>query len=107
MEVTRAGRPDRSVMIALNAYGLAGAGKACDGSVGGNMGERQAAISSPDRTAISGGDAKLMLLRMRKPHGGKRRAPQPVETGIRRHPHALTINQYFPDGIGTESLLRA
>src|SRR5580704_4435277 len=55
---------------------------------------------------ISRGHAIFMLLRMRKPNGDQRRPPKPIVTGIRRHPHALSIDQYLPDGVGTESLLR-
>src|SRR5580704_19402859 len=105
MEIAGARRPDRSIVIASNADGLSGTRDACHRAVGGNVGQRQAAIAGPHRTSISSSDAKLVLLDMRKDHRGKRHAPQSVETGIRHHPNdALAIEQYLPDGIGTKPL---
>src|ERR1700679_2910775 len=107
MEITRSGRPDGSVMVASNADRLACAGETGDGAVASNMGERQAAVSSPYGTLISGRDAKLMLLRRRKTHRVQRRSPKLVEAGICRHPgDALAIDQHLPDGVGTKPLHR-
>src|ERR1700677_2024471 len=46
-----------------------------------------------------------MLLRMWKPHRGKRGAPKAVKTGIGGHPHAaFPVHDYLPDGIGAQPL---
>ena len=50
--------------------------------------------------SLSGGDAELMFLRMRKPHGSECGTPKPVKAGICRHPYALPVNQHLPDRIG-------
>ena len=106
VEVTRAGRPDRSIVIASNADGLPGAGKlvivpSAATWVSGKLlfpvhTEPRSPAATPNSCSCACGSPTVVSAARRS-----RSRPEFVATHT-----ALPIDQYLPDGIGTESLLR-
>src|ERR1700722_10843084 len=103
--VTPDGGPDGPITIESKTNCPLYFGKAGDAAVGGHVGEWQAQVSRPDRTSISGQNAKVMLLCRRERYGGKRRAAQSVEAGVGSYPYAaFAVDQYLPYRVGAEAL---